>query len=84
VEAVLRRTPSAQHFLSEFAVAIVRPVAGGPRPSPLPAAIGRYRVTGTLGEGGMGMVYAAVDDAVARDWRLARTWLLQELDPGAM
>ena len=32
-------------------------------PTPLPARIGRYRVTGRIGRGAMGIVYSAVDEA---------------------
>jgi hypothetical protein len=40
------------------------------------AGLGSYEILAAIGAGGMGEVYRA------RDWRMARTWLLRELDEG--
>src|SRR5262249_10555922 len=48
------------------------PASAGPEraqatPAPLPAYLGRYRVTGQLGRGGFGVVYRGYDDDLRRE-----------------
>ena len=50
LDLLLGRTASAENFLDEPAITVAAQLMGRPEPPVMPAQIGRYRVTGKLGE----------------------------------
>jgi non-specific serine/threonine protein kinase len=72
IEALLEADGRASRLMTMPAAAIL----GSFAEEPPPARIGRYDITGTLGRGGMGVVFDGVDAAVGR--RVA----LKSLPPG--
>ena len=65
IEALLARESDAKSFLESPAVAHLAEQLID-RPEALPSQIGRYRIEARIGEGGMGEIYRARDEALHR------------------
>lgn len=67
VQSLLSRTASAEPFFVEPAAAVVAPLLGPPTALELTGRrIGTYEVQATIGAGGMGVVYRALDTKLHR------------------
>jgi hypothetical protein len=79
VERLIASDERAMTFLESPATWTEEPVTRVPAPTPEP--IGRYCIDGLLGEGGMGVVYAAIDEQRRRPIALKVIRLEAASDP---